>query len=61
VRVGLVPARHLPGYLAQGWRIDLRAGTVRNLHTFHPEARAAREELAARGVDLADPRQLAAA
>ncbi len=60
VRVGLVPDRLLPGYLAQGWRIEPGLRRVEDLHTFHPEARAARDELRNRGADVADPLQVAA-
>jgi hypothetical protein len=61
LRVGLVPARLLPGYLAQGFRIDPVRGTVEDLHAFHPEARAAREGLRAGGADVADPLQVSRA
>lgn len=61
LRVGLVPERHRLGYLAQGWRVDPSRRSVENLQTFHPEARAAKRELDARGVDVADPRQVASA
>jgi len=55
MRVGLIAERHLLGYLAQGWRIDLAAGTIEDLHTWHPDTRAARAELAARGRTIAQP------
>jgi hypothetical protein len=55
LRVGLVPQRHLLGYAAQGWRIDLAAGTVDDVHTWHPDTRAARAELAASGRSIAHP------
>jgi hypothetical protein len=59
LRVGLVPDRLLPGYLAQGFRIDKARGSVQDLHSFHPDARAAREGLRAAGADVADPLQVA--
>lgn len=49
LRCGLVPERHLLPYLAQGFDIDLAAGTVRDLHSFHPRAREARARLAEAG------------
>jgi hypothetical protein len=55
MRVGLVPERHRLGYLAQGWRIDARAGSIEDLHSFHPEAREARAELADRGASIERP------
>ncbi|RIK99751.1 MAG: hypothetical protein DCC71_19905 [Proteobacteria bacterium] len=55
VRVGLVPERLLLGYRAQGWRIDLATGAVEDLHTWHPDTRAARAELAASGRTIARP------
>ncbi|HVP29908.1 MAG TPA: ferritin-like domain-containing protein [Myxococcota bacterium] len=55
VRIGLVPERHLRGYLAQGFRIDLASGTVQDVHSFHPDARAARVELAAEGRSILKP------
>jgi hypothetical protein len=55
MRVGLVPERHVLGYLAQGFRVDLGAGTVTDLHSFHPDARAAKAELAARGKSVTAP------
>jgi hypothetical protein len=58
LRVGLVPERQLEGYLAQGWRIDRVAGEVGDLHSWHPEARAARQRLQERRVDFTDPAQL---
>jgi hypothetical protein len=57
LRVGLVPERHLDGYLAQGWRIDRTRGAVSDLHTWHAEARAARERLRERGIAISDPAQ----
>ncbi len=58
LRVDLVPERHLEGYLAQGWKIDPARGELTDLHSWHPEARAARGRLQQRGVDLCDPAQL---
>jgi hypothetical protein len=55
MRVGLVPERHLLGYLAQGFRLDPRTGSIDDLHSFHPEARAAKAELAARGRSVLRP------
>jgi hypothetical protein len=57
LRVGLVPARLLAGYLAQGFRVDPVAGSVEDVHSFHPDAQAARAEFRARGIDFADPVQ----
>ena len=59
LRVGLVPKRHVEGYRAQGWRIDLENKRVTDLHSFHPEARAAAQQLRERGIDFANPAQLA--
>jgi len=61
LRVGLVPERLLPGYRAQGWRIDPAKGRVEDLHSFHPESRAAREALFEQGIDVADPEQVSRA
>jgi hypothetical protein len=55
MRVGLVPERHLLGYRAQGWQIDLAAGTIQDVHTWHADTKAARAELAARGRSIAQP------
>jgi hypothetical protein len=55
IRVGLVPERHVLGYLAQGFRVDPRAGTVEDLHSFHPDARAAKAELEAQGKTVTHP------
>jgi hypothetical protein len=57
LRVGLVPARHLQGYLAQGWKIDPDARAVEDIRTFGPEALAARDDFRSRGVDFSDPVQ----
>lgn len=61
LRIGLVPERLVPGYLAQGWRVDPAAGTVEDLHTFAPETRAVRAAFREQGVDFADPAQVSAA
>jgi hypothetical protein len=55
LRVGLVPERHLLGYLAQGFDIDLATRTLADVHTFHPEAKEARHELQARGQSASRP------
>ena len=55
MRVGLVPKRHELGYLAQGWRVDAENRTLEDLHTWHADTRAARAELAARGLTIAKP------
>jgi hypothetical protein len=55
LRVGLIPERHLVGYLAQGFRIDLATRTIEDLHGFHPDAQAARKELAAQGLNAMRP------
>lgn len=55
MRVGLVPERHLTGYLAQGFRLDPATGAVEDLHSFHPDARAAKSELQARGKSVLRP------
>lgn len=55
VRIGLVPERLRLGYLAQGFRIDARTGDVTDVHSFHPDARAARAELQAQGKTVAQP------
>ena len=55
LRVGLVPERHLLGYRAQGWKIDLAARTIEDVHTWDADTRAARAELAARGRTIAKP------
>ncbi|MCP3983540.1 MAG: ferritin-like domain-containing protein [bacterium] len=57
LRVGLVPERHVDGYLAQGWRVDRAAKTVENLHTRHSSAQEKRAEFQERGLTFADPRE----
>ena len=61
MRVGLVPERLVDGYLAQGFRISLTAGTVEDIHTHHDEAQAARSVFKSKGVDFSDAKQVAAA
>jgi hypothetical protein len=61
MRVGLVPERLVNGYLAQGFRIDLAAGTVDDIHTHHDETQAARSVFTASNVDFSDAKQVAAA
>jgi hypothetical protein len=60
LRVGLVPDRLVTGYLAQGFRVDPARRSVDDIHTFHPDARAAREAFRSRSIDFADPAQAAA-
>ena len=55
MRVGLVAERHTLGYLAQGWRVDPGRGEIEDLHTWHPDTRAARQELRDRGLAIAHP------
>ena len=55
MRVGLVAERHALGYLAQGWRVDPASGAIEDLHTWHPDTRAARQELRERGLSIARP------
>jgi P-aminobenzoate N-oxygenase AurF len=55
MRVGLIPERHLIGYLAQGWRIDLADRVIEDIHTFHPDTQSARTELAEQGKSVAAP------
>jgi len=55
MRVGLVPERLRLGYLAQGWRVDPATGAIEDIHTWHPDVRAARAELAAAGKSIARP------
>lgn len=55
MRVGLVAERHALGYLAQGWRVDPASGAIEDLHTWHPDTRAARQELGDRGLSIARP------
>ena len=61
LRVGLVPERLVPGYLAQGWRVDRDEATVEDLHTFGEDTKAMRAIFAEQGIDFADPRQVSAA
>lgn len=52
IRVGLVPERLIPGYLAQGFRVDLANRRVDDIHTFHAETKAARAEFGELGIDF---------
>ena len=61
LRVGLVPERLVPGYLAQGWRVDRDAATVEDLHTFGEETKAIRAVFKEQGVDFSDPKQVSQA
>jgi len=61
MRVGLVPERLVDGYLAQGFRVDLAAGTVADIHTFHDETQAARAVFHAKGIDFSEAKQVATA
>ena len=61
LRIGLVPERLVPGYLAQGWRVDRDAATVEDLHTFATETKAIRAVFQEQGVDFADPKQVSRA
>jgi len=60
LRVGLIPERLLDGYLAQGFRIDRERRIVEDIHTFHADTQAARNEFRERGIDFADSTQVAA-
>ena len=55
MRVGLVPERQRLGYLAQGWRVDPGTGKIEDIHTWHADCLAARKDLAARGLSVAQP------
>jgi hypothetical protein len=55
MRVGLIPERHVLGYLAQGFRVDPATLGVEDIHTFHPDTQAARRELAAQGLSPMRP------
>jgi hypothetical protein len=61
LRIGLVPERLVPGYLAQGWRVDRDAKTVEDIHTFGEDTKAIRAVLREQGIDFADPKQVSAA
>ena len=61
MHVGLVPERLVKGYLAQGWRLDPSERTVEDLHTFHADTQAIRQELREQGIDFADPAQVSRA
>lgn len=58
IRVGLVPARLVPGYLAQGFRVDLAARRVDDIHSWHAETRAMRAEFAREGVDFSKAQEV---
>jgi hypothetical protein len=55
LRVGLIPKRLVPGYLAQGFRIDLENGRVDDLHSWHADTRAVRQQFDAQGLAFTDP------
>ncbi len=58
LRVGLIPERLVPGYLAQGFRVDLEHSRVEDLHSWHPDTRAVRKQFDAQGLAFTDPRQV---
>jgi hypothetical protein len=58
MRVGLVPERLVPGYLAQGFKVDLDAGTVKDVHTFHEETRATRDIFHAQEIDFSQAEEV---
>lgn len=58
LRIGLVPERLVPGYLAQGWVVDRDAHTVRDIHTFADDTQAMRGLFQEQGLDFADPAQV---
>jgi len=57
LRVGLVPERHLQGYQAQGWVIDLASRGVDDVHTWDSRAQQARADFKRSGRDFSDPVQ----
>jgi hypothetical protein len=57
LRIGLVPERLVPGYLAQGWRVDRDARSVEDIHTFADDTRAVRALYREQGLDFFDPVQ----
>ncbi len=59
LRIGLVPDRLVPGYLAQGWRVDPAERTVTDIHTFGDDTQAVRKVYREQGLDFADPAQAA--
>jgi hypothetical protein len=58
MRVGLVPERLVPGYLAQGFKIDLAERRVDDLHSWHVETRAMRSEFARESVDFSQAQEV---
>ena len=48
----VLPERLVPGYRAQGFHIDLAAGAIDDLHSWHPETREMRAEFAREHVDF---------
>jgi hypothetical protein len=58
LRVGLIPERLVPGYLAQGFRIDLENARVEDLHSWHADTRATRKQFDAQGLAFTDSRQV---
>jgi hypothetical protein len=58
IRVGLVPERLVPGYLAQGFRIDLADAGVEDLHSWHAETRDMRAEFGRESVDYSSAREV---
>ena len=59
IRVGLIPERLLPGYLAQGFRVDLTSHEVDDVHTFHADARAARSRFVEEKIDFSVAKEVA--
>jgi hypothetical protein len=58
MRVGLVPERLVPGYLAQGFRIDLAERHVDDLHSWHSETRGMRAEFARESIDFSQAQEV---
>ncbi len=58
LRIGLVPERLVPGYLAQGWVVDRDTRSVRDIHTFASETQDMRRVFQDQGIDFADPAQV---
>ena len=58
MRVGLVPVRLVPGYLAQGFRVDLATRRVDDIHSWHAETRAVRAEFARESVDFSSAQEV---
>lgn len=59
LRIGLVPERLVPGYLAQGWIVDRDAHTVRDIHTFADDTQSIRKLYREQGLDFANPAEAA--